>query len=162
MSFSLSNPSELAARIGVPREESLLLVGAPEPLERLLAATRAPEQPLEAVTESRLRAVKEKFGAVLLWREDRVGSESALAASVKRVRPDGSLWVVTAMRKVMGPRTPAAHRLDVNDLEKALSKAGMRRDREVRFSPWHVGYRFVRAAAGKGPGVGSPGQPSEA
>ncbi len=144
MSFALKNPSELVGRIGVTSKETLLLVDAPEPLERLLAATRTEQEPLEAVTQERLRAVKEEFDAVLVWREDRVGSEALLAAAVKRVRPAGALWVVTAMRKVMGPRTPAAHRLELRDLEKAFAKPGLRLDREARFSAWHVGYRFVK------------------
>jgi hypothetical protein len=140
--MQLKNPAELVGRIGVGPEESLLLIDAPEPLERLLEPTRTPELPLEAVAERRLRAVKDRFDAVLLWREDRVGSEALLAAAVKRLRPSGAIWVVTAMRKVTGPRTPAAHRLDLHDLEKAFRKAGLRLDRETRFSAWHVGYRF--------------------
>ena len=144
MPLALKNPSELVGRIGVAPDQSLLLVDAPEPLERLLAAARTPEAPLEAVTEARLRSVKEQFDVVLLWREDRVGSAALLASAVKRLRPGGALWVVTAMRKVTGPRTPAAHRLDRQDLEKAFEKEGLRLGREARFSAWHVGYRFSR------------------
>ena len=144
MSFALKNPSELVGRIGVAPAESLLLVDAPESLERLLAATRTAEGPLESVTEQRLRAVKGEFDVVLVWREDRVGSQALLASAVKRLRPSGAIWVVTAMRKVTGPRTPAAHRLDRRDLEEAFAEAGLRLDREARFSAWHAGYRFRR------------------
>ncbi len=144
MSFALKNPAELLGRIAVAPNERLLLIDAPEPLERLIASARAPE-PVESVTREQLRAVKEQFDAVLVWREDRVGSEALLAASVKRLRSTGAIWVVTAMRKVTGPRTPAAHRLDLRDLEKAFAAEGLHRDREARFSAWHVGYRFRRA-----------------
>jgi Protein of unknown function (DUF3052) len=143
--MQLKNPAQLVGRIGVDPTASLLLVDAPEALERLLAQTRAPERPLEAITQERLRGVKEVFDAVLLWREDRVGSAALLAAAVKRLRPSGAIWVVTAMRKVTGPLTPAAHRLDRRDLEKAFSKAGLRLEREARFSAWHVGYLFRRS-----------------
>lgn len=67
MTFALKNPSELVGRIGVAPGQSLLLVDAPDPLERLLAAARTPEAPLEAVTEARLRSVKEQFDVVLVW-----------------------------------------------------------------------------------------------
>ena len=103
---------------------------------------------METATEKTLRSVKDAFDVVLVWREDRVGSQALLAAAVKRMSPAGAVWVVTAMRKVTGPRTPAAHRLDRRDLEEAFEKPGLRLDREVRFSAWHVGYRFRRAEAG--------------
>lgn len=93
-----------------------------------------------------LRGVKDKFDAIVVWREDRVGSEALLEAAVKRLLPRGTIWAVTAMRKVIGPATPAAHRLERRDLEKAFSKAGLALDAEVRFSAWHVGYRFRRPA----------------
>jgi hypothetical protein len=150
VTLALKNPSELAARIGLSAAESLLLVDAPEPLELLLAETRTAGLPLEAATEKTLRSVKDAFDVVLVWREDRVGSQALLAAAVKRVHPGGSLWVVTAMRKVIGPRTPAAHRLDRYDIERAFAKTELRLDREVRFSAWHVGYRFRRGDAGAG------------
>ncbi|HEY7113199.1 MAG TPA: hypothetical protein VIA45_09745 [Thermoanaerobaculia bacterium] len=159
MSFALKNPSELLGRVGVAADESLLLVDAPEPLVDLFAAARGPEAPVEAVSESRLRAVKDAFDAVLVWREDRVGSQALLAAAEKRLRPSGVIWVVTAMRKVSGPRTPAAHRLDRRDLEKAFAKSGRRLDRETRFSAWHTGYRFApptpAEAAGRTPKGGA-------
>ena len=146
MSFALKNPSELLGRVGVAANESLLLVDAPEPLVDLFASARGPEAPLETVSETRLRAVKDAFDAVLVWREDRVGSQALLAAAQKRLRPSGVIWVVTAMRKVSGPKTPAAHRLDRRDLEKAFAKSGRRIDREARFSAWHTGYRFALPA----------------
>jgi hypothetical protein len=144
VNIGLKNPAELVGRIGVDPASTLLLIDVPESLERLLAETRDPERPLEAVTESRLRSVKEEFDAVILWREDRVGSEALLAAAAKRLRPTGKIWVVTAMRKVIGPRTPAAHRLDRQDVEKAFAKSGLRMEGEARFSAWHAGYRFSR------------------
>jgi hypothetical protein len=145
VTFALKNPAELLGRIAVAAHESLLLIDAPEALERLILGARAPEEPVESVTGRLLRTVKEEFDVVLVWREDRVGSEALLAAAVKRLRPTGAIWVVTAMRKVIGPRTPAAHRLDLRDLEKAFAAAALRLDREARFSSWHVGYRFRRA-----------------
>ena len=143
MTFALKNPSDLVARIGVDPAQSLLLVDAPEPLERLLAATRTAQAPLETVTEERLRSVKERFDVVLVWRESRVGSQALLASALKRRNPSGAIWVVTAMRKVTGPKTPAAHRLGRRDLQEAFAKAGLLLDRETRFSAWHEGYRFV-------------------
>jgi len=144
VNVGLKNPAELVGRIGVDPASSLLLIDAPEALERLLAETRDPDRPLEAVTETRLRSVKEEFDTVILWREDRVGSEALLAAALKRLRPTGQMWVVTAMRKVTGPRTPAAHRLGRQDIEKAFANGGLRLEGEARFSAWHVGYRFSR------------------
>ena len=144
MTFALKNPSDLVGRIGVDPAESLLLVDAPEPLERLLAAARTAQAPLETVTEARLRSVKERFDVVLVWRESRVGSQALLASALKRLNPSGAIWVVTAMRKVTGPKTPAAHRLGRRDLEEAFAKSGLLLDREARFSAWHEGYRFVR------------------
>jgi hypothetical protein len=141
---AFKSPAELIGRLDVPPEASLLLIDAPEPLVELLSSTRAPERPLESVTERSLRGVKNTYDAVLLWREDRVGSEAALSAAVKRLNPSGAIWVVTAMRKVTGPRTPAAHRLDRHDLEKAFARPGLLFDREARFSAWHAGYRFRR------------------
>jgi hypothetical protein len=122
------------------------LIDAPESLERLLAAERPPERPLRSVPARALRGVKDKFDAIVVWREDRVGSEALLSEAAKRLLPSGTIWAVTAMRKVMGPRTPAAHRLERRDLEKAFSKVGLALDAEARFSAWHVGYRFRRSA----------------
>ena len=148
MSFALKNPSELVGRIGLAPGESLLLIDAPEPLRLLLAGGPAAPEALESATEKTLRTVKDTFDVVLVWREDRVGSQvAARRGGQASERPRGALWVVTAMRKVIGPRTPAAHRLDRRDLEEAFEKAGLRLDREVRFSAWHVGYRFRRGEA---------------
>jgi hypothetical protein len=69
---------------------------------------------------------------------------------VKRLEPNGRLWVVTAMRKVQGPKTPAAHRLEAGDLTKAFAKEGLAFDREARLSAWHVAYRFARRESGAG------------
>ena len=144
MNVALKNPADLVGRIGVDPSSSLLLIDTPETLERLLAGGRDPGRPLEAVTETRLRSVKREFDTVILWREDRIGSEALLAAAAKRLAPTGRIWVVTAMRKVMGPRTPAVHRLARPDVEKAFAKSGLRLDGEARFTAWHVGYRFSR------------------
>ena len=81
-----------------------------------------------------------------------------LASAVRRLRPEGSLWIVTAMRKVQGPRTPAAHRLDRSDLEKAFVASGLALDREARFSAWHVGYRFRKREERRGGRAGG-GEP---
>ncbi len=147
MSIALKNPSELLGRIGASPSERLLLVDAPEELERLLASARPDGgAALESVPADRLRAVKDDFDVVLVWREDRVGSQALLGAALRRLRAAGAIWVVTAMRKVTGPRTPAAHRLERRDLEKAFAASGLALDREARFSAWHVGYRFRRSS----------------
>ena len=52
--------------------------------------------------------------------------------------------MVTALKKVRGPLTPAIHRLELSDLVKAFEKEGLTHDREVRVSAWHVAYRFVK------------------
>jgi hypothetical protein len=115
------------------------------------------------VTEERLRSVKDRFDVVLVWRESRVGSQALLATALKRRNPSGAIWVVTAIRKVTGPKTPAAHRLGRRDLEETFAKAGLILDREARFSAWHEGYRFVGGEkAGSegpkgGPREGAPG-----
>jgi len=63
-------------------------------------------------------------------------------AALKKLAPEGRLWVVTALRKVSGPRTPAIHRMELGDLKKAFEKEGLVNDREARLSAWHVAYRF--------------------
>ncbi|HEY7574531.1 MAG TPA: hypothetical protein VIB08_05170 [Thermoanaerobaculia bacterium] len=145
MALTLKNPAELVSRIGVPPEQSFLLVDAPEELVSVLASSRPADDPPETVAADRLRAVKGDFDAVLVWREDRVGSQALLTSALRHVRRPGVLWVVTAMRKVQGPKTAAAHRLDRSDLEKAFSRSEFVLDREARFSAWHVGYRFRRS-----------------
>ena len=98
----------------------------------------------EIVDGAALRTIKEKFDAALVWREDRSGSHALLDGVVSRLAPQAVLWVVTARKKVTGLRTPAARRLELADLVAAFSKAGLRNDREVGVTAWHVGYRFVR------------------
>ena len=141
---ALKNPSELSARLDLVTPEHLLLVDAPDSLQKLLALSRSAECQTRFVEGRAIGTVKQTFDAILLWREDRVGSRSLLESLVKRVGPGGSLWVVTAMKKVTGPSTPAAHRLGLHDLSKAFVQKGFRHDREVRVSAWHAAYRFVR------------------
>jgi len=68
----------------------------------------------------------------------------ALAEISDRLEPGGALWIVTAMKKVRGPRTPAVHRLELSDLVKAFQKEGLAHDRDVRVTAWNVAYRFVK------------------
>jgi hypothetical protein len=140
---TLKNPSELVARLELEEPDRLLLVDAPEELAKLLEAAReVPKMTVRAAGDA-LRAVKETFGAVLVWREHRGGSRAVLDGAVKKLEPGGALWVVTALRKVRGPSTPAVHRLERPDLVKAFEKEGLSNDREVRVTAWHVGFRFV-------------------
>jgi hypothetical protein len=142
--LALKNPRELAARLDLAAPERLLLVDAPDPLQSLLAQDRGAGRPADAVAGDALRSVKGEFDAALVWREDRSGSHALLDRVVSRLAPRAALWVVTARRKVIGPRTPAARRLELADLVAAFSKAGLRNDREAGITPWHVAYRFVR------------------
>ena len=155
MSLALKSPAELLGRLELSPSDRVLLVDVPEELERLLAERRPDDVPIESVAADRLARVKEDFDVVLVWREDRVGSRALLASARRRVRETGALWVVTAMRKVQGPRTPAAHRLDRSDLEKAFAASGWTRDREARFSAWHVGHRFRRGTSDAGAAGGN-------
>jgi hypothetical protein len=140
---TLKNPAELVARLELAESDRLLLVDAPEELAKLLEAAReGPKVTVRAAGDA-LRAVKETFGAVLVWREHRGGSRAVLDGAVKKLEPGGALWVVTALRKVRGPSTPAVHRLERPDLVKAFEKEGLSNDREVRVTAWHVGFRFV-------------------
>jgi hypothetical protein len=126
------------------------VIDAPEPVSDLLRRGR-PEPLLTRETAGdAIRAVKETFDAILVWREDRAGSRAVFDGALKRLEPAGVVWAVTAMRKVRGPTTPAVHRLELSDLVKGLGKAGLAHDREVRVSAWHVGYRFVRRETGNG------------
>ena len=136
-------PDALAGRLDLSAAASLLLVDAPVNLARLLTGNRPTDRPGRSVAAEAIRSVKERFEAILVWREDRAGSRSVLDYLVKRLKPAGVLWVVTARKKVRGPRTPAARRLELSDLEKAFSKEGLTHDREVRIPPWHVAYRFA-------------------
>lgn len=148
MDIALKSPSELPGRLGLAGAASLLMIGAPESLERLLSSERARSAPARSVPERALRTVKERFAAVLLWREDRVGSHAAVEAALERLETGGVFWVVVAMRKVTGPSTPAVHRLDLSDLRKMLGDAGLVNDRELRISAWHVAYRFRKQDVG--------------
>jgi hypothetical protein len=91
-----------------------------------------------------MRSVKQRFDAILVWRENRVGSQAVLELAAQKLESGGVLWVITAMRKVIGPRTPAAHRIELADIKKLLEPKGLRHDREVRVTAWNVGYRFVK------------------
>jgi hypothetical protein len=137
-------PNALASRLELAAPERLLLVDVPESLGALAAAARAGRSTAETAEAQAIRSVKEEFDAILVWREERPGSQTLLAHAVKRLAPGGTLWVVVALRKVTGPKTPAVHRLGREDLVKALEKTGLVVDREVRVTPWHVAYRFGR------------------
>jgi hypothetical protein len=141
---ALKNPAELPGRLGLGGVSSLLVVDAPTALAELLASSR-PQGSETVLSEARaLPAVKRHFPAILLWREDRVGSRAALASAVRRMDADAVLWVVTAKKKVVGPRTRAVHRLELADLIRDLEPRGLAYDREVPISSWHVAYKFVR------------------
>ena len=73
-----------------------------------------------------------------------MGSQSVLASVVRRLEAEAVLWVVTARKKVVGPRTRAVHRLELADLVRELEPRGLAYDREVPISSWHVAYKFVR------------------
>lgn len=140
---ALKNPGELVGRLELDRPKTLLLIDVPEPVAELVRRARAEREARESTGDA-IRAVKETFDAVLVWREDRAGSRAVFDGALKRLAPDGVVWAVTAMRKVRGPTTPAVHRLELSDLVKGLGKAGLANDREVRVSAWHVAYRFTR------------------
>jgi len=137
-------PLKNVARLELAQAARLLLVDTPEALRDLCARERADPKVTRETTGAAIRSVKESFDAVLVWREDRAGSRSVFDNAVKRLEPGGALWAVTALKKVRGPTTPAVHRLELSDLVQAFSKEGLEQDREVRVSPWHVAYRFVR------------------
>ncbi len=143
--IALKNPGDLVARLDLASPERLLLVDVPEPLRSLLADHRGADRPPEIVDGGALRSIKARFDAALVWREDRSGSHALLDGVASRLAPQAVLWVVTARKKVTGLRTPAARRLELADLVAAFSKAGLRNDREVGVTAWHVGYRFLRS-----------------
>ena len=119
----------------------------PDEVASLIERARAPLSPYrttERATGDAIRAVKESFDAVMVWRENRAGSRAVFDGAVKRLE-SGPLWIVTALKKVRGPETPAVHRLELPDLVKAFEKEGFVHDREVRVSAWHVAYRFTGA-----------------
>jgi hypothetical protein len=140
----LRGRAEILDRLEVAAARHLLLVDAPPAVERMFAEGLGPEQSLTPVEARAIRSVKGSFDWILVWQESRIGSRAVLDAAVKRLEPEGRLWVAIALRKVQGPRTPAAHRLEAGDLTKAFEKAGLVNDREARLSAWHVGHRFTR------------------
>lgn len=124
------------------------MIDAPEAVNDLIRRARSEPLLTQETTGDAVRAVKETFDAILVWRENRAGSRAVFDGATKRLGPAGVVWAVTAMRKVRGPTTPAVHRLELSDLVKGLGKAGLAHDREVRVSAWHVAYRFRRTGAG--------------
>jgi hypothetical protein len=147
------NAAEILGRLEIAGAERALLIGAPPELE---AMVRDGVANALVVTADAIRPVKDQFDFILLWQEDRVGSHAALDAARKRLAPGGRLWVATAMKKVQGPRTPGAHRLDLEDLTKAFAKDGLSCDREIRLSAWHTAYRFTRFTRVVGPESAQP------
>ena len=140
----LRGAAEIASRLEIAAAGRILLVEAPEEFANVIAAATSPEQTLRTSEARALRSVKEPHDLIVLWLESRVGARAVLDAAAKRLAPDGRLWVVTALRKVSGPKTPAVHRLDLEDLKKAFEKPGLVADREARLSAWHVAHRFSR------------------
>jgi hypothetical protein len=138
------SPAEIVGKLELSSATNALVVGAPPELDAIVAAGGAGAVPIRSAAAGTIRAVKDTFDFILLWQEDRVGSRAALDGALKRLIPGGRLWVVTAKKKVQGPRTPAAHRLEREDLVKAFAKDGMVCDREARLSAWHTAYGFVR------------------
>jgi hypothetical protein len=140
--ISLRNPAELATRLELNEPERLLLVDVPDSLVEIAASARAGRPPAETAQGDRIRSVKQNFDGILIWREERAGSQALLEHAMKRLDPGGSLWVIIALRKITGPKTPASHRLDRDDLVKAFAAQGRVPGREVRVTPWHVAYRI--------------------
>jgi hypothetical protein len=134
--------AEITGRLELAAATAVLLVDAPAELEQMLTAAASPEQSIRSSEARYVRSIKEAFDFILLWQESRVGSRSVFEAALKKLAPGGSLWVVTVLRKVLGPRTPAIHRMELGDLKKAFEKEGLVNDREARLSAWHVAYRF--------------------
>ncbi|MDQ6892406.1 MAG: hypothetical protein M3167_06965 [Acidobacteriota bacterium] len=145
MDVALKNPAELSARLDLASGDRLLLVDPPEALETLARSVREGRGETDVAEGRKIRAVKQSYDTILLWREDRVGSQAVFETLVKRLERAGVLWTVVALKKVQGVATPAAHRLELSDLVKAYSPTGLKYDREVRVTPWHVAYRFVRS-----------------
>jgi hypothetical protein len=138
--------AEITGRLELAAASAVLLVDPPPELEQMLTAAAFPEQSVRSSEARHVRSIKEGFDLILLWQESRVGSRSVFDAALKRLSPDGRLWVVTALRKVSGPTTPAIHRIELADLKKAFEKEGLVHDREARLSAWHVAYRFGKPA----------------
>ena len=141
MQLPLKNPADLAARMELIEPERVLLIDNPTELTALVESARGLRTTRLAGGDA-LRTVKETFDAILVWREDRGGSRAVFEGAIKRLEPGGAIWVVTALRKVRGPMTPAVHRIELPDLVKAFAKDGLGHDREVRVSAWNVAYRF--------------------
>ena len=142
--MQLKNPADLVGRLELGRPDRVLLVDSPEELARLVESARSGEGTTRETSGDAIRSVKETFDAILIWRENRSGSRSIFEKAVERLEPGGALWIVTAMKKVRGPSTPAVHRLELSDLVKAFQKEGLAHDREVRVSAWNVAHRFVK------------------
>src|ERR1700693_1869593 len=120
---ALKNPSELPARLGLERPERVLLVDAPSALADLLRASRPKKSETLQVEALALATVKEPFDAILLWREDRVGSRSVMEQTGKRVAPGGR------SRTTRGRAPPARAK-----------------DPEARTPAWPGPYRFTSLA----------------
>ena len=142
MNLPLKNPADLVARLELIEPDRVLLIDPPPELARLVESARPASASTRLAAGDALRTVKESFDAILVWREDRGGSRSVFERALKRLDGGGAIWVVTALRKVRGPTTPAVHRLELSDLVKAFAKDGLAHDREVRVSAWNVAYRF--------------------
>ncbi len=138
--------AEITGRLELAAASAALLVDAPPELEEMLTAAASPEQTIRSSEARFVRSIKDTFDFILLWQESRVGSRSVFDAALKKLSAGGRLWVVTALRKVSGPRTPAIHRIELADLKKAFEKEGLVNDREARLSAWHVAYRFGKPA----------------
>jgi hypothetical protein len=134
--------AEITGRLELAAATEALVVDAPPELEAMLTKAISPGASIRSSEARYVRSIKEAFDFILLWQESRVGSRSIFEASLKKLAPGGFLWIVTALRKVSGPRTPAVHRIELADLKKAFEKEGLVNDREARLSAWHVAYRF--------------------
>lgn len=147
MEVALKNPAELASRLELGAADRLLLIDPPRSLAELAAAQRTEKPETRVVEGKAIRTVKESYDGILLWREDRVGSQSLFEAIAKRAEPGGSVWAIVPLRKMIGLATPAARRLNLEDLTRAFPPPAWTRDREVRVTAWHVAYRFLRSAS---------------
>ncbi len=139
----LRGAAEIVGRLELAAAARVLAIALPSELEATLTAAASADQSIRFAGTRGIGSARQTYDLILLWQEGRVGSRAVFEAALKRLEPGGRLWVVTAMRKVSGPRTPAAHRLERGDLEKAFGKAGLVCDRQARLSAWHVAYRFV-------------------
>jgi hypothetical protein len=92
--------AEIVGRLDLPAASSVLLVETPAELESMLIGAAAPGAFVRSSEAKHVRSIKETFDLMVLWQESRVGSRALFEAAVKRLAPEGRLWVVTAMRKV--------------------------------------------------------------